>query len=56
MALRQIVGGIVEGVLSLVTELISFIMMVSSKEHKAIHDHIAGTIVLDDPNGVLAKK
>jgi hypothetical protein len=54
MALRQIVGGIVEGILSFVTELISFIMMISSKEHRAIHDHIAGTVVLDDPNEVLA--
>lgn len=56
MALRQIIGGIVEGILSFVTELISFIMLISSKDHKAIHDHIAGTVVLDDPNEVLAPR
>ena len=32
---------------------VSFFMFVSSKERRAIHDHIGGTIVLYDPNKVL---
>jgi RDD family protein len=56
MALRQIIGGFVEGILSLLTELVSFIMMVASKEHRAIHDHIAGTVVIDDPDDLLASR
>jgi uncharacterized RDD family membrane protein YckC len=56
MALRNIVGGIVEGILSFVTLLISFILMTSSKERKCLHDLIGGTVVLRDPNNVLATR
>ena len=52
MALREIVGGIVEGIW--IIGLISFIMMVTGRERKAIHDHIAGTVVLYDPAKTLA--
>jgi uncharacterized RDD family membrane protein YckC len=55
MALREIVGRIAEGVLSVITALASFILMCAGKERKTIHDHIAGTIVLHDPNHVLGK-
>ncbi len=51
MALRNIVGGIVEGIW--IIGLISFIMMCVSKERRALHDIIGGTIVLHDPNKVL---
>ncbi len=34
-------------------QLVSFIMFLASKERRALHDHIAGTIVLHDPNKVL---
>jgi uncharacterized RDD family membrane protein YckC len=53
MALREIVGRIVDGVLSIITALISFIMFVNGKEHKSLHDLVAGTVVLYDPNKVL---
>jgi uncharacterized RDD family membrane protein YckC len=52
MALREIVGGIVEAFF--VIGLISFIMMLTGRERKTIHDHIAGTVVLYDPDKRLA--
>ena len=53
MALREIVGRIVDGILSFITLLISFILFVTGKEHKALHDIVASTVVLHDPNKVL---
>jgi uncharacterized RDD family membrane protein YckC len=53
MALREIIGRIAEGILSIITLLVSFILMCTGKERKTIHDHIAGTVVLHDPNHVL---
>jgi uncharacterized RDD family membrane protein YckC len=54
MALREIIGRFVEGILSIITLLISFILMLTGKERKTIHDMIAGTVVLHDPNKALA--
>ena len=54
MALREIIGRFVEGILG-ITELIGFIMMCASKDRKTLHDAVAGTVVLHDPNKVLAK-
>ena len=54
MALREIVGRIVDGILSFITEITSFVLLVTGREHKALHDCIAGTVVLHDPNKVLA--
>jgi uncharacterized RDD family membrane protein YckC len=34
-------------------QLVSFILFLSGKEHRALHDSIASTIVLHDPNRVL---
>lgn len=34
-------------------QLISFFLFVSGKEHRALHDSIASTIVLSDPNKIL---
>jgi uncharacterized RDD family membrane protein YckC len=56
MALREIVGRFVEGILSVITLLLSLILMISSKDHKSLHDLVAGTVVLRDPNNVLARK
>ena len=42
MALREIVGRFVEGILGIFTEAASFIMMCTGRERKAIHDWIAG--------------
>lgn len=53
MALREVIGGLVGGILSLITELISLILFVSTKEHRALHDMIGGTVVVHDPNKVL---
>lgn len=56
MALREIVGRIAEGILSIITLLISFILMLTSRERKSLHDYIAGTVVLYDPDKVLASQ
>lgn len=53
MALREIVGRFLEGVLAIISALVSFILMLTSKERKSLHDMIAGTVVLHDPNKVL---
>lgn len=53
MALRDIIGRLVESILSIITLLISFILMCANKERKTLHDLIAGTVVLYDPNRVL---
>jgi len=34
-------------------QIVSFVLMIVNKDHKGLHDHIAGTIVLYDPNKVL---
>ncbi len=52
MALREIVGRIVDGILA---GIVSFILFVVGQEHKSLHDHIAGTVVLHDPNKVLVR-
>jgi uncharacterized RDD family membrane protein YckC len=54
MALREIVGRICDGILSFITEITSFVLFVAGKEHKSLHDHIAGTVVLYDPDKVLS--
>jgi uncharacterized RDD family membrane protein YckC len=54
MALREIVGRICEGILSAITEITSFVLFVSSRDRKSLHDHVAGTVVLYDPNKTLA--
>jgi len=54
MALREIVGGFVDGVLSFITELVSFILFLTTRERKTLHDYVAGTVVLYDPDNRLA--
>lgn len=54
MALREIVGRIADGILSFVTLLISFIFMLTRPDRRCLHDLVAGTVVLHDPNKVLA--
>jgi uncharacterized RDD family membrane protein YckC len=55
MALREIVGRIVEGIVGIITLLISFILMLTSKNRKSLHDLIAGTVVVHDPQNVLRR-
>jgi uncharacterized RDD family membrane protein YckC len=52
MALRDIVGRILEGILG-ITELVSFILFVTRPDRRTIHDLVAGTVVVHDPNKVL---
>jgi len=54
MALREIAGRTINHVLGAITLLTSFVLFVSGREHKALHDWIAGTVVLHDPDRVLA--
>jgi uncharacterized RDD family membrane protein YckC len=55
MALREIVGHLIAGaILSLITEITSFVLFVAGRKHQALHDIIAGTVVLHDPDKVLA--
>jgi uncharacterized RDD family membrane protein YckC len=53
MALRDILGRIVDGILSFITGLISFIMFVSGDKHQSLHDKVSSTTVVYDPNNVL---
>jgi uncharacterized RDD family membrane protein YckC len=53
MALREIVGRFIENILGIITLLISFILMVTSKQRKCLHDLIAGTVVFYDPNKLI---
>jgi uncharacterized RDD family membrane protein YckC len=55
MALREIVGRILEDILSIITLLISLILMLTRPDRKTLHDLVAGTVVLHDPNKVLAQ-
>jgi uncharacterized RDD family membrane protein YckC len=54
MALREIPGRLIDGLLGFITEITSFVLFVTGRERKALHDWIAGTVVLHDPNKVLA--
>lgn len=53
MALRNIVGGILQGILSIITGLISFVMFLTDDKHRSIPDRIGGTIIVHDPEGRL---
>jgi uncharacterized RDD family membrane protein YckC len=55
MALREIVGRICDGILSIITELTSLIFMLSRPDRKTLHDLVAGTVVLHDPSKVLSQ-
>jgi uncharacterized RDD family membrane protein YckC len=53
MALREIIGRLVEAIL-FITELVSFILMLTRPDRRCLHDLVAGTVVVHDPNKVLA--
>ncbi len=55
MALREVIGQLVEGVLSLITQVLSFVLFASRRDRRSLHDLIAGTVVLHDPGKVLAR-
>jgi uncharacterized RDD family membrane protein YckC len=54
MALREIIGRFIDGILSIITLLVSLIFMLTRPDRRTLHDLIAGTVVLYDPNKVLA--
>jgi uncharacterized RDD family membrane protein YckC len=53
MALREIVGRLADGILSIITLAVSFILMCTRPDRRSLHDLVAGTVVLHDPNKVL---
>ncbi len=52
MALREIVGRIVEGIIW-ITELVSLILFLARADRRCLHDLIGGTVVVYDPEGRL---
>jgi len=54
MALREVVGRLLESIVWVITSTVSFIFMLTRPDRRCIHDLIAGTVVLYDPNKVLA--
>jgi uncharacterized RDD family membrane protein YckC len=55
MFVRQVVGGIVNGI-AYIGFIISVVFLFSDPLRRTVPDRIAGTIVLSDPNKVLAPK
>lgn len=53
MALRETIGRFVESIL-LITALLSFILMLTRPDRRCIHDLVAGTVVVHDPDKTLA--
>ncbi len=49
MALRDVVGRILEGILGWITELVSLVLFLSRDDRRALHDLVGGTIVVYDP-------
>jgi uncharacterized RDD family membrane protein YckC len=56
MALREVIGRFVAESIIGIIGLVSFILMLATSERKSLHDSIAGTVVLHDPNKVLDRQ
>jgi uncharacterized RDD family membrane protein YckC len=56
MALREIIGGFVEGIFGWITELVSLILFLARRDHRCLHDLVGGTVVLHDPGNVLESR
>ena len=54
MALREVVGRLADGIVGPITGIISFVLMMTSQDRRSLHDMIAGTVVLHDPDKVLS--
>lgn len=50
MALREVIGRLVDGVLSIISLALSFVLFLTTRERKSLHDYVAGTVVLHDPD------
>ena len=53
MALREIIGRLVDNILSVITQVISLFLMCTRPDRRTLHDLVAGTVVVHDPQGVL---
>lgn len=53
MALRDVVGGILQAILGAVTLLVSFVMFLADEQHRTIADRIGGTVIVHDPRHVI---
>lgn len=53
MVLRDVVGVIVQSILSIITLLVSFILFLTRPDRRTLPDLIASTVVIYDPNKVL---
>jgi uncharacterized RDD family membrane protein YckC len=53
MALREIIGRFVDGIFA-ITLLVSFILMLTRPDRRSLHDLVAGTVVVHDPDKILA--
>jgi uncharacterized RDD family membrane protein YckC len=53
MALRDIIGRIVESVFFGIGGIVSFIMFLANKDHRSLSDMIGSTVVVHDPQHVL---
>lgn len=56
MALRDVVGGIIQGLFFPIVALVSFIFFLATREHRTLCDMVAGTVVIHDPNKVVASR
>ncbi|HVW39762.1 MAG TPA: RDD family protein [Amycolatopsis sp.] len=56
MALREIPGRIVDGILSIITGIVSFVLFLSRTDHRSLHDLVAGTVVVYDPQKLLGPR
>jgi uncharacterized RDD family membrane protein YckC len=54
MALREIIGRLIESLG--ITALISFILMLTRPDRRCLHDLVAGTVVVHDPDKTLASQ
>jgi uncharacterized RDD family membrane protein YckC len=54
MALREVAGQVVEGLVFPFTALVSFALFAARRDRRSLHDLMAGTVVLHDPGRVLA--
>lgn len=53
MALREIPGRIVEGLLGFITGIVAFVLFLARNDHRSLHDLVAGTVVVHDPQKIL---
>ncbi|MGN6160207.1 MAG: RDD family protein [Marmoricola sp.] len=53
MALRDVVGGLAQGILGFITGLISFVLFLTDDQNRTIPDRIGSTVIVHDPTKAL---